>query len=87
MVDFRAGVQRSLRLSRNYFGNDGPPVTGAAMATALMMVSWNICLYTVVKKNLALEPAIWSYVREKAKRSSTLLANLCRAGMLENSMR
>jgi O-antigen/teichoic acid export membrane protein len=45
--------------------------TGAAMATALMMVAWNICLYIVVKKNLGLEPTIWPYVREKVKRSSS----------------
>jgi O-antigen/teichoic acid export membrane protein len=45
--------------------------TGAAMATALMMMAWNICLYIVVKKNLGLEPTIWSYVREKVQRSST----------------
>jgi O-antigen/teichoic acid export membrane protein len=45
--------------------------TGAAMATAVTMVAWNVCLYIVVRKNLGLEPTIWSYVRGKVQRSST----------------
>ena len=57
-----------LKLALNFILIPKYQATGAAMATAIMTVFWNALLYIEVKKQLSLEPTIWSSIKTLLKR-------------------